>query len=48
MLSIVWNAQDSDKKPAISALFSQAENDEAVRAQLKTSFDGLLMWIFMN
>jgi hypothetical protein len=48
MLYIVWNAKDTDKKPAISSLFSQAENDEDIRAQLKTSFDGLLMWLFMN
>jgi len=48
MLYIVWNALDTDKKPAISSLFSQAENDESLRSQLKTSFDGLLMWLFMN
>jgi hypothetical protein len=31
MLFIAWNAFDTEKKPAISSLFSQAETDEALR-----------------
>jgi hypothetical protein len=36
------------KKQAISGLFSAAETEESLQTLLKKSFDGLLLWLFMN
>jgi hypothetical protein len=48
MLYIAWNAFDQEKKQAISGLFSAAETEESLQTLLKKSFDGLLLWLFMN
>jgi hypothetical protein len=48
MLYIAWNAFDKEKKQAISGLFSAAETEESLQTLLKKSFDGLLLWLFMN